>query len=112
MQSNELSLHFGNKQNEMMGFLSCSYLGHGILLPYYSSESILKIMKFTQYLIKNLIPEWIKLYINFKYLKTHLGVATKLKKLLRKAKKRKPKDVYQQLKYEVVSNKNLMKKLE
>lgn len=41
-----------------------------------------------------------------------MGVATKLKKLLRKAKKQKPKDVYQQLKYEVVSNQSLMKKLE
>lgn len=80
--------------------------------PIIRVRAFFKIMKFTQYLIKNLIPEWIKLYINFKYLKTHLGVATKLKKLLRKAKKRKPKDVYQQLKHEVVSDKNLMKKLE
>lgn len=51
-------------------------------------------MKYTQYLLKNLIPEWIKLYLNFKYLKTHLAIATKVKKLLRKAKKLKTRDIY------------------
>lgn len=46
-------------------------------------------MKFTHYLLKNLVPEWIKLYLNFKFLKTHLAVSTHVKKLLRKAKKQK-----------------------
>lgn len=66
-------------------------------------------MKFTHYLLKNLIPEWIKLYINFQYLKTHLSTATYVKKILRKAKKHNIQ--YKRLKSEIVDNFEIIQKL-
>lgn len=55
-------------------------------------------MKFTVYMIKNCVPEWIKLYMNFKFLKYHLKVSYKTKDLLVRAKKLRNKEIYKNLK--------------
>ena len=39
-------------------------------------------MKFTKYLLRILIPEWVKFYVNFKLLKTYLSIMTILKTFL------------------------------
>ena len=44
-------------------------------------------MKFTLYLLRITVPEWVKLYMNFGLLKTYLSISYKVKQLLMMAKK-------------------------
>lgn len=46
----------------------------------------INIMKFTKYLLRILIPEWVKFYVNFKLLKTYLSIMTILKTFLLEVK--------------------------
>lgn len=68
-------------------------------------------MKFTQYLLQNLIPEWVKLYVNFKLLKTYLSIMTILKAFLLDAKQQKPRDEYSAIKESVLSDQGMVDKL-
>lgn len=43
-------------------------------------------MKFTILMLKNMIPEWIKLYLNYKLLKAYLSNAGKLRRHLERIK--------------------------
>ena len=69
-------------------------------------------MKFTHYLLKMMVPEWIKLYINYKLLKTYLSISTSLKTLLVLAKKTKSTYEYKQIKAEIMDHSVLIDKLE
>lgn len=69
-------------------------------------------MKYTHYILKNMVPEWIKLYLNFKLLKTYLKISAALKTLLVLAKKTKSIYEYKQIKAQVMDHNVLMDKLE
>ena len=55
-------------------------------------------MKFTLYLLKNCVSEWIKLYLNFKLLKNYLVVSNKTKDFLILVKKKKARNEYREIK--------------
>jgi hypothetical protein len=44
-------------------------------------------MKYLHYILQNMVPEWVKLYLNYKLLKTYLSISSQLKKMLVLAKK-------------------------
>lgn len=53
------------------------------------------IMKFAQLLMKSMIPEWIKLYLNYSLLKNYLSSSALLKKYFKQLKiKFKKKKIY------------------
>lgn len=58
-----------------------------------------------------MVPEWVKLYINFKLLKDFLSVSGYLKKMLIIAKKTRSLNEYRSIKRNVQMNKELMEKL-
>lgn len=60
--------------------------------------NIINNMKFTKYLLRILIPEWVKFYVNFKLLKTYLSIMTILKTFLLDAKQQKSRDEYLNIK--------------
>ena len=68
-------------------------------------------MKFTHYLIRHLIPEWIKFYVNFKLLKTYLSIMTILKQFLLDVKQQKSKSEYKFIKSQMINNPEMIKKL-
>ena len=43
-------------------------------------------MKYTLYMLKNMVPEWVKLYFNFGLMKLYISAATQVKKFLINAK--------------------------
>lgn len=59
-----------------------------------------------------MVPEWIKLYLNFKLLKTYLSISTSLKTLLVLAKKTKSIQDYKTIKAGIMDHNVLMDKLE
>lgn len=69
-------------------------------------------MKYTHYILKMMVPEWIKLYLNFRLLKTYLSVTTSLKTLLVLAKKTKSIQEYKLIKSSIIENNILMDKME
>ena len=69
-------------------------------------------MKFTHFILQNMVPEWIKLYLNFRLLKTYLSVATGLKTILLLAKKTKSREEYKVIKLAIIENNLLMDKME
>ena len=69
-------------------------------------------MKYTHYILKMMVPEWIKLYLNFKLLKTYLSISTSLKTLLVLAKKTKTIHEYKTIKAAIMDHNVLMDKLE
>lgn len=69
-------------------------------------------MKYLHFILKNIVPEWIKLYLNYKLLKTYLVISTKLKELLVLAKKTKTQDQYKYIKALIAKSFVLMDKLE
>lgn len=70
------------------------------------------LMKFTHFILQNMVPEWIKLYLNFRLLKTYLSVATGLKTILLLAKKTKSREEYKVIKLAIIENNLLMDKME
>lgn len=68
-------------------------------------------MKFTRYIIQVMVPEWIKLYLNFGLLKTYLAISTKLKTLLVLAKKTKSLQEYKTIKTYIGSQITLLDKM-
>jgi SPX domain protein involved in polyphosphate accumulation len=68
-------------------------------------------MKFTYYMKRHMVPAWIKLYLNYKLLKTSLQVSTKVKDLLVMAKKTKSGREYRVIKRKVMDSRQLMDKL-
>ena len=69
-------------------------------------------MKFTEYMIRHMVPAWVKLYLNFKLLKTSLKVPTKVKVLLRISKATKSRREYKIIKQKVMDSGFIMDKLE
>lgn len=69
-------------------------------------------MKYTHYILKMMVPEWIKLYLNFKLLKTYLSISTSMKKLLVLAKKTKTIREYKEIKSAIMDHNLLMDKME
>ena len=69
-------------------------------------------MKFTHYILWNVIPEWVKLYLNFKLLKTYLGISKQVKELLVISKKTKSSREYRVIKHRVMENVLNMEKLD
>ena len=69
-------------------------------------------MKFTHYILWNVIPEWVKLYLNFKLLKTYLGISKQVKELLVISKKTKSSREYRVIKHRVMDNVTIMEKLD
>ena len=58
-----------------------------------------------------MVPEWIKFYLNFLYLKSHLGVSHYVQYLVRKAKRHLDKSQYRDLKIDLMENRDLVEKL-
>jgi SPX domain protein involved in polyphosphate accumulation len=61
-------------------------------------------MKFTHFILKHLVPEWEKLYLNFRVLKIYLKTSGKLKKLLLLLKKTRSEGDYRAAKAEMLAS--------
>ncbi|KAM3133335.1 hypothetical protein pb186bvf_014496, partial [Paramecium bursaria] len=69
-------------------------------------------MKFTIYLLKHLIPEWILMYLNYPLLKCYLSVCGALKDFLVITKKTQTMNQYNQIKKHILGNTYLLSKIE
>ena len=69
-------------------------------------------MKYLHHILKNMVPEWVKLYLNYKLLKTYLSISSQLKKMLVLAKKMKTLDEYKGIKKSIILTFVLMDKLQ
>lgn len=68
-------------------------------------------MKFTHFILRNVVPEWVKLYLNFKLLKNYLTISRLIKELLVVAKKTKSTREYKIMKHRIMDNTQFMTKL-
>ena len=58
-----------------------------------------------------MVPEWVKLYLNFKLLKTYLSSSTKLRKRLKSMKKLLSDQIFQERKNELMTDPEIIDKL-
>lgn len=83
-----------------------------IILYYSFLSSLLLDMRFNQVLLKGMVAEWIKLYLNFSLLDTYLQIPKELKEFLNTIKKMKLRQEYKTIKKSVMGKPLLMLKLE
>lgn len=68
-------------------------------------------MKFAEFLLKNIVPEWALMYLNYKALKAYLSTSGAFKDFLLYAKKTKSTQEYKELKKIVMEKTYIISKI-
>lgn len=69
-------------------------------------------MKFAEFLLKNIIPEWALMYLNYKAIKAYLSTSGALKDFLLYAKNTKSTQEYKDIKKIVMEKSYIVSKIE